>query len=164
MSLFTSLLSFTWPLFNAFSAHIPYPVQHTVGIQKISSTSDSPFDLATCSIPKDVRVQAKIPSPFIPLSFEELEDIKQWLYHPERKLNLTSTANKNLTQTDNYIWIIETLFPNKTDALPYLDGHSPIPDRFARVVINEGGKHTPVVTEYFVGIMHSRILPSLTHF
>jgi primary-amine oxidase len=107
----------------------------------------------TCLPPADVPVVAKKPSPFTPLSEIELDDVKAWLYSPEQNLNLTSTTSETLSQTDNYIWIIESLYPNKTDVLSYLDGNASMPDHYARVVINEGGKAVPDVSEYFVSFI-----------
>ncbi|KAF2020584.1 copper amine oxidase [Aaosphaeria arxii CBS 175.79] len=104
-----------------------------------------------CPAPVDIPTVAKLPSPFTPLSEAELSDVKAWLYDPKQNLNLTSTKSETLSQTDNYIWIIESLYPNKTDVLSYLDGNGPLPPRYARVVINEGGKADPDVSEYYVG-------------
>ena len=40
---------------------------------------------------------------------------------------------------------------NKTDVLPYIDGDGPMPAKYARVVIFEGGKAEPDSQEYMVG-------------
>ncbi|KAG4431873.1 hypothetical protein IFR05_012650 [Cadophora sp. M221] len=106
----------------------------------------------TCPAPKDILVQAPKSSPFLGLSDEELGSVVEWLFMPEQNLNLTSASKANLAQqTDNYIFTIEHLHPNKTDVLSYLDGNTASPKRYARVVINEGGKAVPDVTEYYVG-------------
>ncbi|KAH6723513.1 copper amine oxidase [Leptodontidium sp. MPI-SDFR-AT-0119] len=105
----------------------------------------------TCPIPTDIPVRASKESPFLPLTNEDFGSVVDWLFQPEQNLNLTSVSNENLTQTDNYIWLIEALHPNKTDILNYLDRNSTKPRKYARVVINEGGKEIPDATEYFVG-------------
>lgn len=104
----------------------------------------------TCPAPKDIPVRAAKASPFKPLTEVELSSITEWLYNPENGLNLTDSASETLSQTDNYIFTIEALFPNKTDVLAYLDGNKTSPERYARVVINEGGKLVPDVTDYWV--------------
>jgi primary-amine oxidase len=106
--------------------------------------------VGTCATPELIEVHAQSPSPFHHLSDEEIESITSWLQDPKQGLNLTDVASPNKTITDNYIWHMEELKPNKTDVLAYLDEGKPFP-RYARVVINEGGKAKPVITEYFVG-------------
>ncbi|KAH6664360.1 copper amine oxidase [Plectosphaerella plurivora] len=91
-----------------------------------------------------------MPSPFKVFSDSELQGLAAWLHAPEQGLNLTDPTSPNLTISDNYIWHIEELKPNKTDVLAFLEEGKAMP-RFARVVINEGGKEVPWVTEYSVG-------------
>lgn len=106
-------------------------------------------DPATCPVPDLETTDASIPTPFTPLSKDELEALLGWLYSPDRDLNLTDPWTRNLTVSDNYIWQIEDLKPNKTDVLAYFKDATPVP-RYARVVLVEGAKAEPVVTEYFV--------------
>lgn len=112
----------------------------------------SPLGNGTCPIPFDIPVRALRPSPFLSLSADEVASISAWLHDPARGLNLTAASSETLAQTDNYIWIIEALYPNKTGILNYLDNNGSFPDRYARVAINEGGKNIPDVSEYYVGI------------
>lgn len=51
----------------------------------------------------------------------------------EDEFNLTSVADA--TAFDNYLMWIETLRPNKTDAVEYLDNDGPLPPRWARAVL-----------------------------
>ena len=111
----------------------------------------------TCPIPTDIPVRASKPSPFLGLSDAEFSSVVDWLFQPEQNLNLTSVSNENLTQTDNYIWMIEALHPNKTGILAYLDGNATSPTRYARVVINEGGKEVPDSTDYYVSSLPSAV-------
>ena len=132
-------------------AHNPsksFATKHTESIRR--SLPRRSAGNGTCPIPTDIPVRAKKTSPFLPLTNEDFGSVVDWLFQPERKLNLTSVSTENLTQTDNYIWMIEALHPNKTDILKYLDGNSTKPRKYARVVINEGGKELPDATEYFV--------------
>lgn len=104
----------------------------------------------SCGAPTYVPTTAGKPTPFFVFNETELQDITQWLLDPAQGLNLTDATSPNLTQTDNYIWYIEPLRPNKTDVLAYLDGNASSPARYARVVMAEGGKAVPDMTEYFV--------------
>jgi len=117
------------------------------------------MNATACPVPVDIPVRAAKKSPFLPLSDAEFGSVLDFLFAPEQNLNLTSVSSKNLTQTDNYIWMIEALHPNKTDILAYLDGNATAPKRYARVIINEGGKAVPDATEYYVGsqIMSSQV-------
>ena len=55
-----------------------------------------------------------------------------------------------LTSYDNHVKSLELLQPNKTDVLPYLDGTSGPPERWARVVIVQGATEIPYVVTYMV--------------
>lgn len=142
---------------HAHNAPASLSAKHTESVRR--SLERRTTGNGTCPIPTDIPVRAAKTSPFLPLSNEDFGSVVDWLFQPERNLNLTSVSNENLTQTDNYIWLIEALHPNKTDILRYLDGNSTKPRKYARVVINEGGKDVPDATEYFV-----RLLPSLIRF
>ena len=113
----------------------------------------------TCPVPKSIKVTAPKASPFKQLSDNETSSIVEWLQSPVLGLNLTSAESENLTQTDNYIWLVEAILPNKTDVLTYLDGNGAAPPRYARVVIHEGGKAVPDATEYLVSSGPTICLP-----
>lgn len=104
----------------------------------------------SCAASTYVPTTAEKPTPFFVLNETELQDITDWLLDPAQGLNLTDATSPNLTQTDNYIWYIEPLLPNKTDVLAYLDENASSPARYARIVMAEGGKAEPDMTEYFV--------------
>jgi primary-amine oxidase len=46
---------------------------------------------------------------------------------------------------------IDTLPPNKTDVLPFIDGSRAVPPKYARAIIFEGGKSEPDSQEYMIG-------------
>jgi primary-amine oxidase len=46
---------------------------------------------------------------------------------------------------------IDTLPPNKTDVLPFIDDQATAPAKYARAIIFEGGKHDPDSQEYMIG-------------
>ena len=71
------------------------------------------------------------------------------LYDPATGLNLTHPDNA--TASDNYVFWIDTVHSNKSAVLPYIDGDGPLPPKYARVVIFEGGKAEPDSQEYMVG-------------
>lgn len=61
---------------------------------------------------------------------------------------------------------IDTLPPNKTDALPFIDGPGAVPAKYARVIIFEGGKPEPDSQEYMVGplpVMNSTVIQKLDY-
>lgn len=118
-------------------------------------------DTIACPAPDVETTEADIATPFNPLSKDELEALVGWLYSPERELNLTDPWTRNLTVSDNYIYHIEDLKPNKTDVVVYFEEGTPVP-RYARVVLVEGAKPEPVITEYFVSSeISNAILPAL---
>ncbi|ETN44586.1 uncharacterized protein HMPREF1541_10256 [Cyphellophora europaea CBS 101466] len=104
-----------------------------------------------CDASSYVPTTAEKPTPFFTFSETEIESILDWLFVPERGLNLTDSTSENLSQTDNYIWFMEPLMPNKTDVLAYLDGNATAPPKYAHIVMAEGGKEIPVMTDYYVG-------------
>ncbi|KXJ88365.1 copper amine oxidase [Microdochium bolleyi] len=107
----------------------------------------------TCKVPSPLAAEtttAHKPTPFTLLTSEEVHSIVEWLFAPERALNLTDASLPELAMTDNYLRHIEELKPNKTDVLAYLDGGVPMP-RFARVLIHEGAAAVPGVVDYYVG-------------
>lgn len=60
-------------------------------------------------------------------------------------------SNSKTPRYDNHIAIVEALVPNKTDALQYLDNESDIPDRYARVTVNQGAQEQAGIYMYMVG-------------
>lgn len=126
-----------------------YPLVDGGGFPWPWGSNSGDNDTAACPVPVAKTTVVRTPTPFNPLSKNELEALVGWLYSPDRDLNLTDPWTRNLTVSDNYIWQIEDLKPNKTDVLAYFENGTPIP-RYARVVLVEGAKAEPVVTEYFV--------------
>lgn len=76
-----------------------------------------------------------------PITPEDNLAVWNLLHANESGLNLTDPATANLT--DNYVFWIDTVHTNKSDVLPYLDGDGPMPAKYARAVIFEGGKDEP---------------------
>ncbi|KAG8928953.1 hypothetical protein FRC02_006181 [Tulasnella sp. 418] len=120
----------------------------------------------TCPAPYPVNIKAPRENLWKPLSQEETWSIEKWLF--AQNLNLTTLDTAKLS--DNTIYLIELLTPNKTDVLPYIDTTSsnerrssdPIeltrrqansgpPARYARVILYMGGLPIPVVKEITVG-------------
>ncbi|KAG9096766.1 hypothetical protein FRC07_010880 [Ceratobasidium sp. 392] len=75
-------------------------------------------------------------------------NVEDWMYE-QKELNLTRI--EDATMSDNTLWLIESIMPNKTDALDYLDKEGKIPRRYARAVLYCGGITTPLIQEYMVG-------------
>lgn len=80
------------------------------------------------------------------------DNVAAWelLHDPALGLNLTDPSEAKIN--DNYVYYIDTVPLNKTaDVLPYLDSDGPMPAKYARVIIFEGGKEKPISQEYMVG-------------
>ncbi|KAG9317752.1 copper amine oxidase [Chiua virens] len=90
-------------------------------------------------------------NPWASLSISEIVDIHDWLFFPERGLNLT--LGQVAAASDNHLYIIEAYYPQKSAVLRYLASPATVgpPPRFARVVIHHGAARIPVVQNYLVG-------------
>ncbi|VUC20205.1 unnamed protein product [Clonostachys rosea] len=111
----------------------------------------SASNLEACPAPKDIPVTAPKKNPFTSLTPSEIHSVATWLLEDKSLgLNLTNSSSPSLSLSDNYIAHIETLKPNKTDVLSYLDGNGTVP-RHARIIINHGSGNPPTVSEYFAG-------------
>lgn len=84
-----------------------------------------------------------------PISAEDNLAVWNLLHAEETGLNLTIPDDATLT--DNYVFWIDTLHTNKSDVLPYIDGDGPLPPKYARAIIFEGGKANPGSQEYMIG-------------
>jgi primary-amine oxidase len=99
------------------------------------------------------------------LSSQEAADVTAFL-HNQRSLNLTANANataweawctyqtlftNNCCRWDNVIVLVEVLPPNKTAALPYLNGEGPAPPRYAKSTIQFQATTEPYIQEYQIG-------------
>ncbi|KAK0654082.1 Membrane primary amine oxidase [Lasiodiplodia hormozganensis] len=99
------------------------------------------------------RTYVPITSPyrnvFLPLSDPEAVSITRFL-HDQPKLNLT--AAENATSWDNTIVGVETLPPNKSVALPFLNGQkAALPKRYAKATIKFAATDEPYYEDYLVG-------------
>ncbi|KAF1986474.1 copper amine oxidase [Aulographum hederae CBS 113979] len=83
------------------------------------------------------------------LTKDEVDDLLHFLYHGKNDLNLTKVANSS--PWDNHLAGIETLIPNKTDTLPFLDIDSDAPSRWARITVSEGASEQAALVDYMVG-------------
>lgn len=82
------------------------------------------------------------------LSEEEIIAVRDYIL---RQSSLNITPYENAAVNDNYIFLIELKQPPKDKALDFLDReNAPRPERTARVIIHNGGKEFPDVTEYLV--------------
>lgn len=82
------------------------------------------------------------------LNRHEAEEVYNFLVEEWADLNLTRTPK---TAADNYIVTIETLQPNKSQAVPYLFEEDSKPGRWAKVVLSHHKQHVPYLTYYAVG-------------
>lgn len=88
--------------------------------EDVSSCSPSTPDYLT---PEKANIWAQ-------LTDEETNEVYAYLTD---KYNLT--VYENATHYDNFVMWIETIRPNKTDALAYLDGNATAPPRYAKAVM-----------------------------
>lgn len=107
-----------------------------------------------CPAPVEVSTTAPKANPFVALSQDEIDAVGRWLLSPAQGLNLTDASNPNVSLSDNYIWHIDVLKPNKTVVLSYLDGNGTVP-RYAQVALIQGGLEVPIVAEYSVCMLGS---------
>ncbi|WPH03192.1 Hypothetical protein R9X50_00606800 [Acrodontium crateriforme] len=82
------------------------------------------------------------------LSEREAADVNAFILKEYAHLNLTEQP-KNANE--NSIFFVETLRPNKTDAVPYLHGHGEIPQRYAKAAISMEIDGLPHMVYYMVG-------------
>ncbi|RFU26755.1 hypothetical protein B7463_g9580, partial [Scytalidium lignicola] len=82
------------------------------------------------------------------LSKEEAEDVFQFLF---KKTDLNLTDASIATSHDNTVMFIESLQPNKTDVLQYLNGTADLPPRWAQVVVSQGATKDARIMNYMVG-------------
>lgn len=123
------------------------------GVDK-SSESAKLSDNNSKRCPSSPHPSASPPAPiniWASLTPSETANIQAWLRAPERNLNLTQYKGSALS--DNVIFLIETYYPPKQDALTYLEDpkHKPRPARSARVTIHHGGFKDPFIKDYLVG-------------
>ncbi|KAJ9137572.1 Amine oxidase [Pleurostoma richardsiae] len=121
------------------------------GADLFRRSMSSANDTKSCRI-SDAAPSVKAPkqNAWAPISSEDVASVWNLLHDPDTGLNLTDPSDATLT--DNYVYLIDTLHTNKSDVLPYLDGcDKPLPSKYARIVVFEGGKDVPVSQEYVVG-------------
>ncbi|KAF1813785.1 primary-amine oxidase [Eremomyces bilateralis CBS 781.70] len=106
-----------------------------------SSTASCLGDVAETATAPYTNVWAQI-------SAEDNRAVWDFVHDPALGLNLTDP--EEATQTDNYVYFIDTVPVNKTDVLAYKAGGPP-PPKYARVILFQGGKADPDSQEYMVG-------------
>ena len=94
------------------------------------------------------------------LSENEANDVYGFLFEELPDLNLTKRPTSN---RDNFIFFVETLRPNKTDAVSYLYDAAPAPERWAKAAIAQNFDDGPYMVYYRIGplpiSMDTRVLP-----
>ena len=94
------------------------------------------------------------------LTESEANDVYDFLYSELAHLDLTKHPKSN---RDNFIFIVETLRPNKTDAIPYLHEAAPAPERWAKAAVAQNFDEGPVMVYYMIGPLpvspETQILP-----
>ncbi|EGO55253.1 hypothetical protein NEUTE1DRAFT_85409 [Neurospora tetrasperma FGSC 2508] len=82
------------------------------------------------------------------LTGEEISSVVDWLFAQEQ-FNLTVTEEAG--PWDNTIQLVEAMWPNKTDALAFIDGDAPAPTKYAHVLLNNRATENPFYADILVG-------------
>ncbi|KAH8594285.1 copper amine oxidase [Bisporella sp. PMI_857] len=96
----------------------------------------------------EISIHAPRKNVWADLTQDEVKAVREFMF---TRTDLNLTRSRESFRFDNNIRLIEVLRPNKSDVLAYLNGNSAPPIRWARVVINDGVKEYPQVTNYMVG-------------
>ncbi|WVQ80316.1 hypothetical protein IAT38_002421 [Cryptococcus sp. DSM 104549] len=81
------------------------------------------------------------------IDIKEATAIRNWLWAPERGLNLTRSSDAQ--ENDNSIYLVEAVAPSKAEALAYLDGDGAKPEKYAHAVIHHGTSEE--IVDYLIG-------------
>jgi primary-amine oxidase len=94
------------------------------------------------------------------LSVNEFNSVYDFLQDELSHLNLTKHPKSN---RDNFIFILETLRPNKTDTVPYLHKDADAPERWAKASVSQYMDGQPYMVYYMAGPLpitsESKVLP-----
>ncbi|KAK3625708.1 hypothetical protein LTR22_023453 [Elasticomyces elasticus] len=95
------------------------------------------------------------------LTEDEAADVNAFIIKEASHLNLTVHPK---SAQDNFIFIVETLKPNKTDTAPYLyEDDAPKPERWAKAAVSQNFEDGPYMVYYQVGPLpitkDSQVLP-----
>ncbi|KAH7912931.1 copper amine oxidase, partial [Hygrophoropsis aurantiaca] len=144
-------IALTFATLSVIRIH-PSSVSVDLDANQLSSDHGYLDDLQKCPSTTAPIARPPIPvNPWASLSLDETIQIKKWLEHPSRSLNLT--RGDIAKPSDNQIYMIETFYPPKDDVLRYFSFPNlvSIPTRRARVTIHHGSAEEPVIKDYLVG-------------
>ena len=82
------------------------------------------------------------------LSEQEADSVYTFLFDELKELNLTRRPQSS---EDNFVFIVETLRPNKTDAVSYLNDGKHSPERWAKAAVSQHFADGPYMVYYAVG-------------
>lgn len=90
----------------------------------------------------------------------EVNEVYDFIYENLAHLNLTKQPRSS---KDNFVFIVERLRPNKTDAVSYLYEDAPAPERWAKAAIAQTLESGPYMVYYQIGPLpvstDTRVLP-----
>ncbi|KAK0648916.1 copper amine oxidase [Cercophora newfieldiana] len=105
-------------------------------------------ELESCAETTTTTITAPKPNPWAPLTNDETAAVVAWLF-AQADLNLTVV--ENATSWDNSIVLVEAMWPNKTDAINYLDADGPAPTKYAHVLLNNRATEDAHYADILVG-------------
>ncbi|OIW28159.1 membrane copper amine oxidase [Coniochaeta ligniaria NRRL 30616] len=82
------------------------------------------------------------------LTNDEAASVVAWLFAQE---DLNLTVSDDAGAWDNTVLLVESMIPNKTDALGYIDGCKAPPKKYAHVVLDERASVDPTYADIIVG-------------
>ncbi|XP_046373216.2 putative amine oxidase [copper-containing] [Haliotis rufescens] len=118
----------------------PYPVCGQTSSSTSGTTSSTSNIINT--------TEAANPGLYDDLTVIELRAIQNYMYG---LTNMTIVRPSTATVRNSYIFASDLHPPRKAEALAYMAGRGPRPDRNARLVVFRGDASPPVVEEYIVG-------------
>ncbi|KAB5578137.1 copper amine oxidase [Coniochaeta sp. 2T2.1] len=123
--------------------HLTAALSKSAGIQRRDVN-----ETASCSEAAATTIKAPKTNVWGSLTNDEAASVVAWLFAQE---DLNLTISDDATAWDNSVLLVESMVPNKTDALGYIDGCKAPPKKYAHVVLNERASEFPTYTDILVG-------------
>ncbi|KKA26891.1 hypothetical protein TD95_003263 [Thielaviopsis punctulata] len=142
----------TWvhkgPARKKMAHNLKRSIETSMGLKAGTYRRDDTEDFPACKDAAATVVTAPKTNIWSALTESEAVGLVSWMFdRPE--LNLT--VSENATSWDNTIILVETLAPNKSDALAYIDNNSSEPVKYAHAVLNYRATDEPYYQDIMIG-------------